>query len=164
MGAYIEFGSLSLGQPMSGPLSSLVTRLTYGVTQVPRVAWYLGHSIALRQLANGARRNGSMSKVPDQQPAPVPSRNRLYADMTKLFLRDLANVESGLYPLPIDRDGSLSTLINRSRLFFDDLRKSIVGGKGKLAVRFLAIRPEARVQLITCRTFITSPGKSIRIL
>ena len=53
--------------------------------------------------------------------APVPDRSRLYADMARLFLQDLANVESGLYPLPADHDGSLLTLINRSRLFFADL-------------------------------------------
>jgi hypothetical protein len=41
--------------------------------------------------------------------------------MARLFLQDLANVESGLYPLPADHDGSLLTLINRSRLFFADL-------------------------------------------
>jgi hypothetical protein len=41
--------------------------------------------------------------------------------MAKLFLQDLANVESGIYPLPEDHDGSLFTLIDRSRLFFADL-------------------------------------------
>jgi ubiquinone/menaquinone biosynthesis C-methylase UbiE len=41
--------------------------------------------------------------------------------MGRLFLQDLANVEAGIYPLPADHDGSLFTLINRSRLFFADL-------------------------------------------
>jgi len=41
--------------------------------------------------------------------------------MAKLFLQDLANVEAGLYPVPSDHDGSLPTLIRRSRIFFDDL-------------------------------------------
>ena len=41
--------------------------------------------------------------------------------MAKLFLRDLANVEAGIYPLPADHDGSLLALIHRSRIFFDDL-------------------------------------------
>jgi hypothetical protein len=36
-------------------------------------------------------------------------------------LQDLANVEAGLYPVPDDHDGSLLTLIRRSRLFFEDL-------------------------------------------
>jgi ubiquinone/menaquinone biosynthesis C-methylase UbiE len=51
----------------------------------------------------------------------VPGRNRLYADMAKLFQRDLANVEAGIYPLPADHDGSWPKLIARSRLFFEDL-------------------------------------------
>jgi hypothetical protein len=34
-----------------------------------------------------------------------------------------ANVESGFYPLPEDHDGSPFTLIDRSRLFFEDLLK-----------------------------------------
>jgi len=41
--------------------------------------------------------------------------------MAKLFLQDLTNVVAGIYPLPFDHDGSLLTLINRSRLFFADL-------------------------------------------
>jgi ubiquinone/menaquinone biosynthesis C-methylase UbiE len=50
-----------------------------------------------------------------------PDRARLYADMARLFLQDLANIEAGIYPLPFDHDGSLLTLLNRSRLFFADL-------------------------------------------
>jgi hypothetical protein len=41
--------------------------------------------------------------------------------MAILLQQDLANVEAGIYPLPADHDGSLMTLLHRSRLFFDDL-------------------------------------------
>jgi ubiquinone/menaquinone biosynthesis C-methylase UbiE len=41
--------------------------------------------------------------------------------MAALFLQDLANVEAGIYPLPLDHDGSLPMLLKRSRLFFQDL-------------------------------------------
>jgi ubiquinone/menaquinone biosynthesis C-methylase UbiE len=41
--------------------------------------------------------------------------------MAVLFMQDLANVEAGVYPLPVDHDGSLPTLFHRSRLFFEDL-------------------------------------------
>ena len=41
--------------------------------------------------------------------------------MAMLLQQDLANIEAGLYPLPADHDGSLLTLLNRSRLFFEDL-------------------------------------------
>ena len=46
---------------------------------------------------------------------------RLNADMATLFKRDLENVLAGLYPVPDDHDGSLLTLLNRSRLFIRDL-------------------------------------------
>src|SRR6516164_1002032 len=107
---------------MAAPQSSIITRVAYGVSQLPRVAWYLGHGLALRRLAKAARRNnGAKARRRVHTSAPVPDRNRLYADMARLFLQDCANVEAGIYPLPADRDGSLLTLINRSRLFFEDL-------------------------------------------
>ena len=104
---------------MTAAEPDIITRVAYGLTQLPRVAWYLGHGLALRRLAEAARRNGA--KPRRRTNAPVPERSQLYADMARLFFQDLANVESGIYPLPVDHDGSLLTLINRSRLFFTDL-------------------------------------------
>jgi ubiquinone/menaquinone biosynthesis C-methylase UbiE len=107
---------------MSSPLSRIATRVGYGVGQLPRVAWYVGHSLALRELSNAVRRReGPMPARQGHTDAPVPNRSRIYADMARLFLQDLANVEAGIYPLPADHDGSLFTLIRRSRLFFEDL-------------------------------------------
>ena len=107
---------------MSNPLSRAATRIAYGVSQLPRVAWYVGHSLAMRRLAEAARRrDGRSVRRRAHTDAPVPDRGRLYADMAMLLWQDLANVEAGLYPLPADHDGSLLTLIRRSRLFFEDL-------------------------------------------
>jgi hypothetical protein len=107
---------------MAAPEPSIIARVAYAVSQLPRVVWYLGHGLALRRLAEAARQSeGMRARRRDRTKAPVPDRNRLYADMARLFLQDLANVESGIYPLPADHDGSLLTLINRSRLFFEDL-------------------------------------------
>ncbi len=107
---------------MAAPASSIITRMTYGVSQLPRVVWYLGHGLALRRLAEAARRgDGTKARRQARTKAPVPERSRLYADMARLFRQDLANVETGIYPLPADHDGSLLTLINRSWLFFEDL-------------------------------------------
>jgi ubiquinone/menaquinone biosynthesis C-methylase UbiE len=107
---------------MSPPLSRAVTRLAYGVSQLPRVAWYVGHGLAVRRLSDAARRQeGQNARPRAHTDAPVPDRRRLYADMATLLLQDLANVEAGIYPLPADHDGSLLTLIHRSRLFFEDL-------------------------------------------
>jgi hypothetical protein len=107
---------------VSQPASSLVTQVAYCVSQLPRVAWYVGHGLVLRRLSEAARRrDGGRSRPRLRVDGPVPDRSRIYADMARLFLQDLANVESGIYPLPEDHDGSLLTLIARSRLFFADL-------------------------------------------
>ena len=107
---------------MDTSLSRLVTRVAYGARQLPRVAWYVGHSLALRRLSETTRRQeGQKPRGRPRTDLPVPDRNKIYADMAALFLQDLANIEAGVYPLPVDHDGSLATLIHRSRLFFEDL-------------------------------------------
>ncbi len=107
---------------MSNPLSRLATRVAYGASQLPRVAWYIGHSLAVRRLAETTRRREGQKAPPRALThAPVPDRGRLYADMALLLQQDLANVEAGIYPLPADHDGSILTLLHRSRLFFEDL-------------------------------------------
>lgn len=104
---------------MADPVSSFATRLAYGATQLPRVAWYLGHGAVMRRLSDAQRR--SSETQPRALAAPSRAGTRLYAEMAKLFRQDLANVEAGLYPLPADHDGSWPILLNHSRLFFSDL-------------------------------------------
>src|SRR5215831_11780811 len=106
---------------MAGPVSRFATRLAYGASQLPRVAWYVGHGLVMRQLSEAARHAGESARPRAATDAPVPDRRRLYADMATLFLQDLANVEAGIYPLPTDHDGSLPLLLYRSRMFFEDL-------------------------------------------
>ena len=107
---------------MANPVFRLATRVAYGARQLPRVAWYVGHGMVMRRLSAAERRrargNGSLRARTD---APVPDRRRLYADMAALFRQDLANVEAGIYPLPADNDGSWPSVLERSRLFFEDL-------------------------------------------
>ena len=94
---------------MSPPASSLVTRVAYCVSQLPRVAWYVGHGLVLRRVSETARRRGGARSRPRLPvDGAVPDRNRIYADMAKLFLQDLANVESGIYPLPEAMTGRCS--------------------------------------------------------
>lgn len=107
---------------MNDPIAQLSTRVAYAARQLPRLAWYAGHGLVLRRLADQARRrSGERARPPVATKGPVPDRRRLYADMAALLRRDMANVEAGIYPLPDDGDGSLLTLLQRSRLFFSDL-------------------------------------------
>jgi ubiquinone/menaquinone biosynthesis C-methylase UbiE len=107
---------------MASPVSQLATRVAYGARQLPRVAWYVGHSMVMRRLSQNVReREGTGTRPRAHTDAPVPKRNRLYADMARLFAQDLANVEAGIYSMPVDHDGSLPELVERSRLFFEDL-------------------------------------------
>ena len=84
---------------MPSRLAQAVTRAAYATSQLPRVAWYLAHSLLFRELSQVARER----EEPDtahrvHTGAPVPDRERIYADMAKVFLQDLANVEAGIYP------------------------------------------------------------------
>ena len=107
---------------MSFRLSRAFTKVAYGVTQVPRVAWYVGHSLVLRELANTIReRETPKPRSHIRTVRSVPDRKRIYMDMAKLFLQDLSNVDAGIYPLPADRDGPLFASLRRSQLFFEDL-------------------------------------------
>jgi ubiquinone/menaquinone biosynthesis C-methylase UbiE len=105
---------------MSHPLSRLATRVAYASRQLPRMAWYAGHLYVMRRLAEQVRQQN----VESARPKPRSNSRldqRLDADMAALLEQDLANVEAGIYPVPADHDGSLLTLLDRSRLFFRDL-------------------------------------------
>ena len=113
---------LNLEKRMSDQLARITTRVAYGASQLPRIAWYVGHSLAVRRLSDAARRrDGKKARPRAHTSLPVPDRGRIYADMAILLQQDLANIEAGLYPLPADHDGSLLTLLHRSRLFFENL-------------------------------------------
>ncbi len=132
---------------MDAPLSRLLMRIAYGAAQLPRVAWYVGHNVALHRLAETARQQerDKLRRRP-QTDLPVPQRHQLYLDMLALLMQDLANVEAGIYPFPLDRDGSLLTLLRRSRLFFEDLpeihrRRQRRGHREVLSARTRGKRP-----------------------
>jgi ubiquinone/menaquinone biosynthesis C-methylase UbiE len=76
----------------------------------------------MRRLADAKRQgDGKAGPRRRQTDVHVPGRMQIYADMAVLLRQDLANVEAGFYPLPADQDGSLLTMLSRSRLFFEDL-------------------------------------------
>jgi ubiquinone/menaquinone biosynthesis C-methylase UbiE len=125
---------------MVSPVARLAARLAYGAGQLPRVAWYHGHHLVMRRLSEmaAAEKPESRPRVPAGV-APMPGRGRLYADMAALFRQDLANVEAGIYPLPADHDGSLRTLLRRSRMFFEDLPRA---HRRRESGEFLEVRSE----------------------
>jgi ubiquinone/menaquinone biosynthesis C-methylase UbiE len=103
-------------------LDRIEDRLSYGMAQVPRVAWYLGHGYVMRRLAARFERDRVMRPAPAQGPRrPSPARAELYRDLAALFARDLANVDAGYYPPPVGEDGTLAERLARTRLFFEDL-------------------------------------------
>ena len=80
------------------------------------MAWYAGHLSIMRRLARLAD-GGS----PRARRSNLRIEQRLNADRASLLEKDLANVRVGVYPMSADHDGSLFTILNRSRLFFRDL-------------------------------------------
>lgn len=106
---------------MSDPVSRLTVRAVYGLTQLPRIAWYVGQGAAMRRLSRAVRRREGEPRAHPVAAAAGPGRGRLLADMAALLRRDLANVEAGLYPPPRDHDGTLRDLLHQSELFFTDL-------------------------------------------
>ena len=142
---------------MATPLSRLVTRVAYGARQLPRVAWFVGHSLALRRLSEVARRQeGRKARRRPRTDLPVPERNQIYADMAALFRQDLANIEAGVYPLPIDHDGSFATLLRRSRLFFEDLPAIHQRRKHRANKEVLTEETRGKRPRYICRIFIIS--------
>jgi hypothetical protein len=143
---------LTLNRRMSNPLSRIAVRIAYGASQLPRVAWYVGHGLAVRRLSEAAQRQDSPGAKPRAHTdVHVPDQRRLYADMAALLRQDLANVEAGIYPIPADHDGSLLTLLDRSRLFFEDLpeihrRRARGGHREVLSDKIRGRRPSYYLQ------------------
>jgi ubiquinone/menaquinone biosynthesis C-methylase UbiE len=106
---------------MPDPAHQIATGVAYGLSQLPRFAWYMGHGAIMRELSKREQRRAGKGARTARISRPVPGQWRLYADMAQVFRQDLANVARGVYPLPADHDGALSTLLDRSRLFFEDL-------------------------------------------
>jgi Methyltransferase domain len=135
---------------MIDSLSRLATRVAYATRQLPRMAWYAGHLYLMHFLAERLNQREGGSARPRTR-SDQRLDQRLKADMTALLERDLANVEAGIYPVPADHDGSLLTLLDRSRLFFSDLpevneRRKRNGTHEVLNARTRGLRPDYYLQ------------------
>lgn len=95
-----------------------IQKLQYNMSQGMRVAWYAGHYLAAQRVAGHGKRMRDALATPQN---PVPSGAEIYAAMRRLFERDLANIEAGLYALPSGALQNPLRLMDRSRRFFRDL-------------------------------------------
>jgi hypothetical protein len=84
---------------MANQLPRIVLRAACGATQLPRVAWYIGHGLAMRRRARAAKpQEGKAARPRGHTDANVPDRRRLYSDMAVLLRQDLANVSIRYLP------------------------------------------------------------------
>ncbi|WP_108663605.1 class I SAM-dependent methyltransferase [Acuticoccus kandeliae] len=104
------------------PMSRVVLRTRFSLSQAARVGWYASQSYAATRLA--ARVGPTLPPVPKpviEAPAGIPSRAVLLRHVRALLARDLENVESGLYPFPRDEPDGLPGLLRRRQIYLDDL-------------------------------------------
>jgi ubiquinone/menaquinone biosynthesis C-methylase UbiE len=107
-------------------------------TQTARTGWYLAVGRMM------SRRVAKLSEdAPRFRPSrPVPGEMALLRDIIALQRRDAENVRRGVYPLPIEDEGSLAAHIEALRRMFADLPASNerrIAGRGEEA----ASLPEA---------------------
>jgi ubiquinone/menaquinone biosynthesis C-methylase UbiE len=77
-------------------MATRAERLTYTAAQTARIAFYGAHYLAARVIARDAFTTISGLKH------KMPSARALLGAMQALFREDWANVEKGLYPMPVD--------------------------------------------------------------
>lgn len=104
------------------PVERLALRTRFSIAQAARVGWYASQRAAGTRLANRTARD--LPKLPAPTitaPAGLPTRAELLARVRELLARDLANVEAGLYPLPVDEPDGLGGLLERAMLYLRDV-------------------------------------------
>lgn len=103
------------------PLATFGRRLSFGVSQATRVAWYTGQSALMRRVMARIEAGQERRRTPLRRPStPIPQAGRLLRDVGALLARDLANIEAGLYPMPAD-DDHFPARLAASRALFADL-------------------------------------------
>jgi ubiquinone/menaquinone biosynthesis C-methylase UbiE len=131
---------------MASPIARARLRTRFALHQAGRMAWFLGHRAAVRRSANDFTRDprddertnleaDTRSDI-DHQSEPDAqddvqrgsgrslTSNRVLGEIRALILRDLGNIEKGLYAFPEDEDAGAFEQLRRSRLLFNDLPES----------------------------------------
>jgi ubiquinone/menaquinone biosynthesis C-methylase UbiE len=100
---------------MASPLS----RIGYGLGQGARVAWYVGHYLAVNRMRGPLVPPG---EAPVSVKGKVPNWQGLVAGMRSLFERDWKNIEAGYYLAPEGLVAPAEAVATSLR-FFKDARK-----------------------------------------
>ncbi|MGI9465071.1 MAG: class I SAM-dependent methyltransferase [Aestuariivirgaceae bacterium] len=93
-------------------------KASYAARQSARVAWYMGHYFASQRFHKAKDESDVRRERPRSK---GPTMERILSDMGRLFERDLANADRGIYPLPRDSDGAPGRMVSTSRKYFADL-------------------------------------------
>jgi len=114
-------------------MTNALDRLSYGVSQSARVAWYFGHYLAAARAGKKARpvRSTSAARGPDSA--------TFYRALYALFEQDWRNVEKGLYAPPQGLAADPRHLLALSGLFLKDARR-VAERRAKKRVRELPER------------------------
>lgn len=128
-------------------MASALDRLSYGVSQSARVAWFFAHYLAAAHTqAEQAKPARAHTRVSKRASEPGPGRATFYRALYALFEEDWRNIEAGLYAPPSDLAVTADPrrLLALSRDFLKDARR-VAERRAKRRVRDLPMR-EARAR------------------
>lgn len=143
------------------------TRARFVLSQGVRVGWYGAQSALSSRLVSRIERDiPQENRKRARTERPVPSRGALFEDVQRLMVRDMRNVEAGLYPMPRDERGGIAGAVKRARRYFDDLPE-VVRRRHSLSHRELdgdgAPRPDYYLQNFHFQTDGWMSDRSARI-
>jgi ubiquinone/menaquinone biosynthesis C-methylase UbiE len=99
-------------------MANAFERLSYGLSQSARVAWFFGHYLAASR-AQGTRQ-APARRVPNSK---GPDSATFYRALYQLFEQDWRNIEAGLYAPPRELAGDPRRLLSLSGRFLKDARR-----------------------------------------
>lgn len=121
-------------------MAGALDRLSYGVSQSARVAWFFAHYLAAaRTQGEHAKPARAHTRIPKRASEPGPGRAAFYRALYALFEEDWRNIEAGLYAPPSDLAADPRRLLTLSRDFLKDARR-VADRRAKRRVRDLPAR------------------------
>jgi len=103
-------------------------RVAYALSQTARVSWFFGQSALAARLN---RRTAPASKRP--QGVTTPQTAEILAELRRLMVRDLANIDAGYYRMPHDLIELPRKVLRDAVRFFRDLPEVQRRRRGKIA-------------------------------